>query len=154
MTRPAAKDVSPLGFLGLGVALIGLIIGFVVAAEYDPESADFRDAAVDGSGMVVSVNGPTGLDLLVAVNTEPYEIEVRADQRWRDRFDPADRVRVVWLPDDPTSGRLDSDVPFTPRRATDAIAPLVILLLGAAMITFDPTVLYLGLGPREGEVAR
>jgi hypothetical protein len=137
----------------LGVALIGLIIGFVVAAEYDPPAADFRDASVEGSGMVISVDGPMGLDLIVAVNAEPYEIEVRADQGWADKFEPGDRVWAAWLPDDPASGRLDSDVPVTPRRATDAIAPLVIFLLGAIMITFGPDVLYIGLDPQEAEVA-
>lgn len=132
--------------------MIGLIILFVVAMEYDPDAADFRDAAEDGSGMIVSVDGPMGLELTVVVNEAPYEIAVRADPVWADRFEPGDRVWVAWNPDDPASGRIDSDVLSTPRRATDAMAPLIILLVGAMMITVDPKVLYLGLGPHTCEV--
>ena len=52
MSAPAGRGESVLGFLGLGVVLLGLVIGFVVAVEYDPEAARFRAGANSDFGLV------------------------------------------------------------------------------------------------------
>ena len=131
--RPTATGAGPLGGLGLGLWVIGLIIGLVVALEHDPDAADFRDTASPVTAVVTSVDA-TGLtaDASGVVHVVPLSPE-RAE-----RFEAGDMVRLLVGAD----ARLEDDVPASPRRTSDFAAPIVILLLGAALVTADPAILY------------
>ena len=131
--RPSLTAGGPLGGLGLGLWVIGLTIGFVVAVEHDPEAAAFRDTATRQGGVVVEVDG-----VELTVESDAGVSLVETDPSGAARIEVGDRVSL--LVGDRV--RLEEDVPYTPRRTSDFAAPLVLLLLGAALVTADPAILY------------
>ena len=130
---PVPSSAGPLGGLGLGLWVIGLIIGLVVALEHDPEAAAFRDGATSASGVVTEIDARA---LTVDVSGDIQVVALDADRAAR--FQVGDTVWLLLGAD----ARLEDDVPATPRRTSDFVAPLVILLLGAALVTADPAILY------------
>ncbi len=126
-----------LGGLGLGLWVLGLLLGFVVAVEYDPAAADFRDTAVPVLATVTEVT-----DVRMLVEADGSTFTVAAEPRDLDLFAVGDPVSILADPAQPEAARLDWDVPVTPRRATDFVAPGVLLFLGALAVSADPAILY------------
>jgi len=123
------------GPLGLGLWLIGLLIGAIVAADYDPEAADFRDRASQETAVVTRVESDV---LIVDHGGEPATVPLQA--RDVGRFSDGDTVLVfIAGPDD---AQLVEDVPPSPQRAGAFVLPVIVMALGAMLVSSAPEVLY------------
>jgi len=123
------------GPIGLGLWLIGLLVGAAVAADYDPEAADFRDRA----SQVTAVVAGADLDALV-VDHDGESTTVPLQARDVGRFAVGDTVSVfVAGPDD---AQLVENAPPSPQRAGAFVFPATVMALGAMLVSSDPEVLY------------
>ena len=135
--QPTRSRGSSFGLLGMGIWLIGVIVGFVVVVEHDPAGADYLDAAVRVHAIVERVTD-TSID--VTSDEVATSLTVATEARDVGRFEPGDPVTVWHI--DGNDVRLDEDAPLSPRRTSAFIAPAVLLLIGALVISAGPEILY------------
>ncbi len=135
----------PSGFLGMGIVLIGLIIGFVVVVEFDPDGVEYRRNAETGYSTVLRVVEAGDQPLLEVQhpdNPEYISLVIPVDGATAERIEVGDERLIWYRTDGVPDTRLDEDVPATPRTAAAFIAPIVILLVGALFVSANPEILY------------
>jgi hypothetical protein len=136
--KPGAT--SPIGALGIALALLAAITGAVVAAEYDPEAARLDAIGLRAEAIVVSIDSGT------------VEIELPIDGRPRTTISPSPPrladlsvggvVEVLHDEEDPITARLMDEIPGAPREANAFVLPVVLLGLAGIAVIIDPRALY------------
>lgn len=136
--KPGAT--SPIGVLGIALALFAAIAAVAVAAEYDPEAARLDAIGLRAEAIVVSIE------------SESVEIELPIDGRPRTTIFPSPVrlqdmsvggvVEVLHDEEDPVTARLMDEIPQAPRTAKAFIFPGVLIGLAGIAVIIDPRALY------------
>ena len=132
--------MSPIGVLGVALALLAAIAGAAVAAEYDPEAARLDAGGFRTEAIVVSIESETvGIEL--AIDELPRTTISPSPTRLAD-LSVGDVVEVLHDEGDPITARLIDEVPDAPRTGKAFVVPGVLLGLAGIAVIIDPRALY------------